>query len=276
MAVWNARCVANDDITAVIACFNYGRYLREAVDSVHAQGARAIVVDDGSTDPDTDAVLESLPPEVTVIRQDNRGVSHARNAGLARVETRYAIVLDADDRLAPGALDALRAPLDADPQLGFSFGTMRLFGAWEGTLDFPEYNPYHLLHRHTIGLSALMRRELFEVTGGFDPNFEHYEDWELWLNALAHGRRGHKVDAVTLEYRRHAGASKFGEDRRHYRQHRAALRRKHAALYARAGEFAREGGVGPAQRALYRLFWGARPVPARLEALMHRRRFGRE
>lgn len=267
--------MANDDITAVIACFNLGRYLREAVDSVLAQGARAVVVDDGSTDAGTHAVLESLPPEVTVIRQQNRGVCHARNAGLARVETSYAIVLDADDRLAPGALDALRLPLDADPQLGFSFGTMRFFGAWEGTLDFPDYDPYRLLHRHTIGLSALMRRELFEVTGGFDPAFDHYEDWELWLNALAHGLRGRRVDAVTLEYRRHAGASKLVEDRRRYRQHRRALRRKHAALYARAGEFAREGRVGLAQRALYRWFWGARPVPARLEALMHRRLFGR-
>lgn len=266
--------MANDDITAVIACFNYGRYLREAVDSVLAQGARAVVVDDGSADPDTHAVLESLPAEVVVVRQENRGVCHARNAGLARVETPYAIVLDADDRLAPGALEALRAPLDADPRLGFGFGTMRFFGAWEGTLDFPEYNPYHLLHRHTIGLSALMRRELFDVTGGFDPAFEEYEDWELWLNALAHGLRGRRVDAVTLEYRRHAGSSKLGEDRRRYRRHRAALRRKHAALYARAGELAREGGVGLVERGIYRWFWGARPVPARLEALVHRRLFG--
>ena len=267
--------MANDDVTAVIACFNYGRYLREAVDSALAQGARAVVVDDGSTDPQTHAVLESLPPRVLVIRQQNAGVARARNAGLARVETPFAIVVDADDRLAPGALDALRVPLEADPKLGFSFGTMRFFGAWEGTLAFPEYNPYRLLHRHTIGLSALARRELFEVTGGFDPYFEHYEDWELWLNALAHGLRGLKVDAVTLEYRRHAGASKQEDDRRRYRQYRAALRRKHAELYARAGELARESGVGPAQRAVYRWFWGARPVPARLEALVHRRLFGR-
>lgn len=267
--------MANDDITAVIACFDYGRYLREAVDSVLGQGARAIVVDDGSSDPHTHEVLDSLPPEVTVIRQENRGVAHARNAGLARVETPYAIVLDADDRLADGALDALRAPLDADPRLGFSFGTMRFFGAWEGTLDFPDYDPYRLLHRHTIGLSALMRRELYERTGGFDPDFEEYEDWELWLNALEHGFRGRKVDAVTLEYRRHEGTSKLGEDRRRYRRHRAALRGKHAGLYARSGELAREGGVGPAERALYRWFWGARPVPARLEALVHRRLFRR-
>jgi glycosyltransferase involved in cell wall biosynthesis len=267
--------MANDDITAVIACFNYGRYLREAVDSVLEQGARAVVVDDGSTDPHTQAVLDALLVEV--VRQENRGVCAARNAGLARVQTPYAIVVDADDRLAPGALDAMRAPLDADPGLGYAYGTMRFFGAWEGELRFPDYDAYRLLYRHTIGLSALMRREVVGDTGGFDPAFQGYEDWELWVNALAHGWRGRRVDAVTLEYRRHhpGGDSKLAEDRRRYRHHYAALRRKHARLYAEAGALAREGHVGPVQRVVYRWFWGARPIPAVVEGFLHRRLFAR-
>jgi GT2 family glycosyltransferase len=274
MAVWNARGVANDDITVVIACFNYGRYLGEAVDSASGQGARVVVVDDGSTEAATHAALDRLPPQIEVIRQENQGVARARNEGLARVETPYAIVLDADDRLADGALNELRAPLDANPELGFAYGYMRMFGAWDGVLRFPDYDAYRLLHRHTIGLTALMRREVIDDTGGFDPAFAHFEDWELWLNALEHGWRGQRVESVTLEYRRHEDSSKLAADRRHYRRIYAALRRKHAALYARAGELAREGGVGPAQRALYRWFWGARPVPPRLEALVHRRLFG--
>jgi glycosyltransferase involved in cell wall biosynthesis len=270
------RAVANDDITAVIACFNHGRYLREAVDSALNQGARVVVVDDGSTDTDTAPAIEALPPEVVVVRQENRGVCHARNAGIAQVETPFAVVLDADDRLAAGALDALRGPLDADPSLGFTFGTMRFFGAWEGTLDFPEYNPYRLLHRHTIGLSALVRREVLRDTGGFDPEFDElYEDWELWMNALAHGWQGRHVDVVVLEYRKHADESMLTGVRGRYRRHRAALRRKHASLYDRAGELARESGVGPVERVVYRWFWGLRPVPARVERFLHARRFGR-
>ena len=95
------------------------------------------------------------------------------------------------------------------------------------------------------------------------------------MHALAHGWRGRRVDAVTLEYRRHPGTSKLGEDRRRYRRHYAALRRKHARLYARATELARDGRVSPLQRAVYRWFWGARPVPARVEAFLHRRLFAR-
>jgi glycosyltransferase involved in cell wall biosynthesis len=271
--------MGNDDVTIVIACFNRGRYLREAVDSALEQEggpARVVVVDDGSTEPETHAALAAVPAGVEVIRQPNRGVCNARNTGLTRVETPYVLVLDADDRLAPGALEALRAPLEADPHLGYTYGTMRLFGAWEGELRFPDFDAYRLLHRHTIGLSALMRREVAEDTGGFDPAFDAlYEDWELWLNALAHGWRGHGVGVVSLEYRKHPDGSMIGDVRRRYRRHRAALRRKHAPLYARAGELAREGGIGLRERALYRWFWGARPVPAALEARLHGRLFRR-
>src|SRR4051794_36210505 len=93
--------VSDGDVTVVIACFDYGRYLREAVDSAVAQAGAVVVVDDGSTDDETVRVLDSLRAGVEVVRQRNQGVCRARNAGLARVETPYALVLDADDRLAP-------------------------------------------------------------------------------------------------------------------------------------------------------------------------------
>ena len=133
------------------------------------------------------------------------------------MEAPYALFLDADDRLVPGALATLRGPLDADPKLGFAYGRMKFFGDWDGELRFPPYDPYALLYRHTIGLSALTRRDVLEDTGGFDPDFRQFEDWELWVNALAHGWRGRQVDAVTVEYRRHAG-SKHTQDRRAYRR----------------------------------------------------------
>jgi glycosyltransferase involved in cell wall biosynthesis len=251
------------DVTVVIPCFNYGRFLGEAVDSALREGAAVVVVDDGSTEP-----LPELPEEVELIRQENAGVARARNAGLARAQTPYVLVLDADDRLAPGALAALREPLAADPELGFAYGRMTFFGDWEGELRFPPYDPYALLYRHTIGLSALARREVFEQTGGFDPTFEQFEDWEFWLNALAHGWQGRQVDAVTVEYRRHPD-SKQVRDRSAYRGAYRQLREKHAALYRSPPR----GRFNRLRRAWYRLFWGLRPVPARLETALHRLRW---
>ena len=260
----------NADITAVIANYNYGRYLREAVDSVLAEGAKVVVVDDGSTE-----AVPELPSEVELIRQENQGVARARNIGIARVQTPFLLVLDADDRLMPGALGKLREPLEADPELGFAYGRMRFFGDWVGELRFPPYDPYALLYRHTIGLSALARREVFEDTRGFDPDFRHFEDWELWVNALAHGWRGKQVDAVTVEYRRHA-RSKHSEDRRAYRRAFRQLKAKHADLYRDRDRFASESTLGPLGRFLHRAYWGPRPMPAPLERGLYRLLWGRK
>lgn len=267
----------NDDVTVVVACFNYGRFVREAVDSALDQeggSPRVIVVDDGSTDADTAVVLDSLPASVEVVRQENRGAAAARNVGFARAETPYLIALDADDRLVPSALRQLREPLDAESELGFSYGFMRMFGAWNGVLRFPPYDPYKLLYRHMIGLSGLMRRELFEDTGGFDEAFTQFEDWELWVNALAHGWRGRQVDAVTLENRRH-GTSKLREDRSRYRAAWRRMREKHARLYDERGRFVAQSDLGPAGRLVYRTFWGPRPMPALVETALHRLLWGR-
>lgn len=260
----------------MITCFNYGRFLAEAVGSALGQvgGApKVVVVDDGSTEPDTIEALERLPPEVEVLRQERGGVCGARNAGLARVETPYVMVLDADDRLTPTALQVLSEPLSRQPALGFAYGRMRFFGDWEGELRFPPYDPYALLYRHTIGLSALMRRDVVEATGGFDPAFTHFEDWELWVNALEHGWRGLMVDQVTVEYRRHGG-TKQAADRRRYRSMFRALRRKHAALYGARAELARESPLGAIGKLVYRLYWGARPLPPAVEGAVYRLRWG--
>jgi glycosyltransferase involved in cell wall biosynthesis len=262
----------NADVTAVVACFNYGRYLAEAVDSLLSQAGgapRVIVVDDGSTDPATEAALDALPAGVEIIRQPNQGVCAARNNGLARLDTDYWLVLDADDRLAPGALAAMRAALDSDPRLGFAYGLMEMFGDLSAVIPFPPYDPYRLLYRHTIGPTALARAELLRATGGYDAGFPYFEDWEIWVNALAHGYEGVRVDAVTFEWRRH-GASKLGADRRRYKAAWRALRRKHAALYARRDELAAHSSLGPIGRLMYRWFWGPRPVPAALEAAVQR------
>ncbi len=263
---------ANDDVTVVITCFNYGAYLSESVHSALAQAGgepRVIVVDDGSTDARTLDELERLPPRVELIRQANAGVAEARNAGLRQARTAYALTLDADDVLAPDSLQRLREPLQAEPQLGFSYGVMRFFGAWEGVLKMPPYDPYRLLYRHNIGSGALIRASLFEDIGGYDPAFSGYEDWEFWLHALERGWYGRRVEAVTLLYRRH-GSTRHIAARPHYRAAFLQLRRKHPGLYRGAGRrrLAGASDLGAVGRLVYRWWWGWRPLPARVELAM--------
>jgi glycosyltransferase involved in cell wall biosynthesis len=261
----------NSDITVAVTNYNYGRYLPEAVASALAQAGgepHVIVVDDGSTDPDTEDVLAGLPSQVKVVRQANAGPAAARNTAFRLASTPYLIVLDADDRLRPNALQVLKNLLEAEPALGFTYGLTHFFGDWEGEMTMPPYDPYKLLYRHMIGATALFRRALLDDVGGFDPEFAGYEDWEFWLHALAKGWRGRRVEQPTLDYRRH-GPTGLGADRRQYHYWYRRLRQRHHALYDQHRELARQSEIRPLQRAVYRWWWGARPLPASLELKLH-------
>jgi len=118
----NALCAPEHDLTVIVPAYNAEKYLADCLDSVLEQrtrhSVRVVVVDDGSTDR-TPRLLEaySRRADITVITQQNGGFSAARNAALARLRGRYVTFLDADDRLLPGAVDALMdkaLALDAD------------------------------------------------------------------------------------------------------------------------------------------------------------------
>jgi glycosyltransferase involved in cell wall biosynthesis len=92
-------------VSVVIPCFNQAHFLATAIASAHAQQrvfVDTIVVDDGSRD-DAAAVAKSCGAG-TIIRQQNEGVSAARNAGLREARGEFVVFLDADDELIPDVL----------------------------------------------------------------------------------------------------------------------------------------------------------------------------
>jgi glycosyltransferase involved in cell wall biosynthesis len=270
------------DVTAVIPCFNYGRFLSQALESLRQQTGGPpvmLVVDDGSTEPETQSILAELPDDVQLLKQPNGGLSSARNHGFRAALTPLVIALDADDMLAPNALRALKRGLASDPTAGFAYGITRFCGDWSGEMTMPGWDPYRLLYRHTIGPTALTRRELFDDIGGYDVDMARsivmgYEDWEFWLHALANGWHGVKVPEVTFMYRRH-GKTMLSGARREYRRWYHAIRAKHNDLYRRRRELARESDLGVVGRALYRFYWGPRPIPAVVESRMYQILWGR-
>jgi glycosyltransferase involved in cell wall biosynthesis len=269
--------IEHDDVTVVIPCFNYGAFLDDAIGSLRNQegGAPHItVVDDGSTDPETLAVLSRLDDDVHLVRQPNLGLSAARNTGYAAAQTPLLLALDADDMLPADALCALKRGLERDPSAGFAYGETRLWGDWQGKVAMPGWDPYRLLYRHTIGPTALTRRELFEDLGGYDRTMKAYEDWEFWLRALARGWHGVKVPEVTFLYRRHGETMLTGARRRHRMWYRR-IRSKHRDLYRRRRELARQSDLGVVGRAVYRFYWGPRPIPAALETRVYNLLWGR-
>jgi glycosyltransferase involved in cell wall biosynthesis len=262
----------HDDITVVIPCFNHGRYLLESVERAleqHGGPPKVIVVDDGSTDPETESALVALPAGVELIRQQNAGVAAARNAGFENSDSGLLLMVDADDRLTVDAIDTLRPPLESKPDVGYCYGLMKLIGAWSGVLRFPDFDPYILLHRSIAGAQlGLVRRRCWEDAGGFDPAIDGYEDWDFCLSALEKGWRGLQIPQVTHEYRKHERSGNE-EHRRRYRHVYRQLRAKHAALFARRKAFAAETDLGPLHRLTYRTYWAWRPIPARVEKTLY-------
>ena len=264
----------HNDITVVIPCFNHGNFVLESVDRAlgqHGGPPKVIVVDDGSTDEETQRALDALPDGVELIRQRNAGVATARNAGFEHSDSDLLLMVDADDRLTLDALDTLRPPLEANPDVGYCYGLMKLIGAWSGIPRFPDFDPYILLHRSIAGAAlGLVRRACWEDAGGFDPAIDGYEDWDFCLSALERGWRGLQIPQVTHEYRKHEHSGQE-EHRRRYRHVYRQLRAKHADLFARRREFAAQTDLGPLHRFAYRTFWAWRPVPARVERALYSR-----
>ena len=153
--------------------------------------------------------------------------------------------------------------------LGFAYGRMRFFGDWDGELRFPPYDPYALLYRHTIGLSALARQEVFRRRAASTRPSSSSRTGSTGYNALAFGwegqagGRGHgRVPAP----RRIQAVGRPGLLPRHLSPPPREAQASSIAASARTR-------LGPLGRAWYRWFWGFRPIPSRLELRLHRLRW---
>lgn len=116
--------------SVVIPAYNAGRYLAETLDSVLAQTLPAheiLVIDDGSTD-DTPVVAAKFVGRVTHVRQENRGVSAARNNGIARASGNWIAFLDADDIWEPRFLERASAVCQDTPRPELVLTDFRTFG----------------------------------------------------------------------------------------------------------------------------------------------------
>ena len=219
-------------VSLIIATFNHARFLPVAIDSALAQtlgGVEVIVVDDGSTD-DTPAVLSRYAQRVRVIRQANRGLAAARNAGLAVARGTYVSFLDADDVAMPTKLAEQAALLEASPTVGWTYCDVLIetvatghamraserFGYGGRTVDgwlFAE-----LIHGNFIpAIAPLIRRTALDSAGGFDARLTALEDWDLWLR-LSLVAEARYSPAVLVRYRVHPGG--MSEDRSRMNENR--------------------------------------------------------
>jgi glycosyltransferase involved in cell wall biosynthesis len=204
--------VSTPRVSVIIPVYNAGAYLRQALASLDAQTYRdfeVVIVDDGSTDARTLAVLDAARarPNLAVHRTPNQGPARARNTAIERARGTYVLPLDADDYLAPAFLARTVPVLDAEPDVGIVYTWVGLVGDHYGVWRTGGFSLEELLSRCTIHVCSLYRREVWADVGGYDPRFvESCEDWDFWLSAAARGWRARGIPEVLAYYRRAASS----------------------------------------------------------------------
>ena len=178
-------------------------YLGAALDGVLAQvgeddTVEIVIVDDASLDFDPHAFVRRFPAgRVAVHRQETRrGLAGNWNACLTAARGRWVHLLHQDDGVLPGFYAALRRGAASDPRVAAAFCASYL-GDADGHGWAPRLVPMtapgiladwqrHVFERLSIQCSAiLVRRDVYETIGGFDPDFSYVPDWDMWRRIAA-------------------------------------------------------------------------------------------
>jgi glycosyltransferase involved in cell wall biosynthesis len=182
-------------ISVIVPTFNRRPVLSRALESILSQRCRAsvevIVVDDGSTDGSALLVAEDFPA-VRLIKQENRGVSAARNAGIRAATGRWIALLDSDDTWLANKLERQLEALEASPEHRLCH-TEEIWirnGVRVNAMKKHQKEGGRIYER-CLALccispsSVLIRRDLFDDLGLFDEQLPACEDYDLWLRVCA-------------------------------------------------------------------------------------------
>jgi glycosyltransferase involved in cell wall biosynthesis len=186
--------VSHPEIAVVIPTQNRRGLIARAIDSVQRQSRPAneiLVVDDGSTDDTADFVARAYP-DVRLLRQENRGVSAARNAGVRAAKGELIAFLDSDDEWLPRKLERQLQAMEECPGVllchtneiwirnGRRVNPMKKHQKFGGRI-FEKALPLCVISPSSV----LLDRRLFDEVGLFDESLPACEDYDLWLRVCA-------------------------------------------------------------------------------------------
>jgi len=210
-AVHGGGALPDPAVSVIIPCYNYARYLPEAVQSVLAQTYQdfeVIIVNDGSTDNTAEVARQLIAghPQyrLRVINQENTGQpAFPRNRGVAASKGEYILFLDADDLIEPTFMEECLRVLHNDPAIAIAYTDRLDFDGVDQVVLAGDYNFSRLKYANHISYCALFRREAWDAVGGIRTNVKAVEDWDFWVAAGAKGFIGRRIPKPLFKYRRH-------------------------------------------------------------------------
>ena len=228
--------------TVYIPCHDYGRFLREAVDSVLIQSRddwELFIVADGASD-DTEDIAQSYAAahrdRVTVIHNESaRGLRACANEVLRQARGDYVMRLDADDYLDENALLVLSHYLDTHAEVALVYGNYTYVDEQGEHLGVESRKKIgdeaRLLDLPAHGACTLVRKRVLKNVGGYDESFDCQDGYELWLKVL--GRYPVANITTTVFYYRQHGSS-LTRDEGRVLAARAGIKRAHVLRHAGA------------------------------------------
>lgn len=177
-------------ISVIIPTYNRAWCLKKAIDSVLSQKAakfELIVVDDGSTDQ-TQPLLREYIGRLINLKQSNRGVSAARNAGIRIAKGALVAFLDSDDQWLPGKLAVQNTFFDAHPK-AVACQTEEIW-IRNGVRVNPKRKhakPSGNIFKRSLKLclvspsAVMLKKSVFDEVGLFDETLPACEDYDMWL-----------------------------------------------------------------------------------------------
>lgn len=199
-------------VSVVMAVYNAGRFIREAVSSVLAQtytNFELIAIDDASSD-DSLVILESFDDaRIRIIKHhENLGAALSRNDGFDAAQGEFIAIMDADDMCVPTRLERQVAYLDDHTAVGLVgcgiYDHVDVNGSVLRTSVLPWENEAiqsALLEQWCfLHSSIVFRKNLLTLTGGYRSIFEPVEDYDLVLRIVEHSH-AYNIPEPLVSYR---------------------------------------------------------------------------
>lgn len=178
-------------VSIITSYYNSKEYLEQTVNSVINQTFpywEWIIVDDGSTDTETDKILSELENKdkrIKIYHKENEGLAKGRDYAIKYAKTKYILPLDADDLIEPTYIETLYFALETNKEATFAFSNSIGFGKYI-YLSNPDFDSERMKTDNHITATALIRKDKILELGGYGKAKRYVnEDWHLWLRMLA-------------------------------------------------------------------------------------------
>jgi len=193
------------EISVIIPCYNHGKYLDQAVESILNQSFKnleIIIINDGSTDEFTNELLSNYPkPKTSIIHLKNSGPAIARNIAIEKSQGKYIFPLDADDYIEETYLEKAFQILENSPKIGIVGSWFEEFEMRNARIQCLKNRLEDFVIKNGVLNGALYRKICWIEAGGYDPKLTGSEDWDFWIQILKNKWSLHIIPEYLYFYR---------------------------------------------------------------------------